>query len=400
MAIFGSHKKSDIKMYKILTLNNISELGLARFTSSDYTISDDEPQPDAIILRSFKMHDMELPKSLKAVGRAGAGVNNIPLDKMSAAGIPVFNAPGANANAVKELVIGSLFLAARNLSQAVQYTDSLEGDDASLSKAVEAGKKKFAGYELPGKTIGVVGLGAIGRMVANTCIELGMNVIGFDPGLTVDGAWQLSSRIVRANSVEQILPKVDFLTVHVPLIDATRDLINADNVSKMHDRAVIINLARGGIVNDEAVCDALDANKLGTYITDFPNNRTKKSPRVIGLPHLGASTGEAEDNCAVMVADQVMEYLEHGNVVNSVNFPNVSMPRGSDYRMVVCNANVPNMVGQISTIMADANLNINDMINQSRGEIAYTIVDVDSEIPSSVVDTIKQLDGIMIARRV
>ena len=387
-------------MYKILTLNNISELGLARFTSSDYTISDDEPQPDAIILRSFKMHDMELPKSLKAVGRAGAGVNNIPLDKMSAAGIPVFNAPGANANAVKELVIGSLFLAARNLSQAVQYTDSLEGDDASLSKAVEAGKKKFAGYELPGKTIGVVGLGAIGRMVANTCIELGMNVIGFDPGLTVDGAWQLSSRIVRANSVEQILPKVDFLTVHVPLIDATRDLINADNVSKMHDRAVIINLARGGIVNDEAVCDALDANKLGTYITDFPNNRTKKSPRVIGLPHLGASTGEAEDNCAVMVADQVMEYLEHGNVVNSVNFPNVSMPRGSDYRMVVCNANVPNMVGQISTIMADANLNINDMINQSRGEIAYTIVDVDSEIPSSVVDTIKQLDGIMIARRV
>jgi len=400
VAIFGSHKKSDIKMYKILTLNNISELGLARFTSSDYTISDDEPQPDAIILRSFKMHDMELPKSLKAVGRAGAGVNNIPLDKMSAAGIPVFNAPGANANAVKELVIGSLFLAARNLSQAVQYTDSLEGDDASLSKAVEAGKKKFAGYELPGKTIGVVGLGAIGRMVANTCIELGMNVIGFDPGLTVDGAWQLSSRIVRANSVEQILPKVDFLTVHVPLIDATRDLINADNVSKMHDRAVIINLARGGIVNDEAVCDALDANKLGTYITDFPNNRTKKSPRVIGLPHLGASTGEAEDNCAVMVADQVMEYLEHGNVVNSVNFPNVSMPRGSDYRMVVCNANVPNMVGQISTIMADANLNINDMINQSRGEIAYTIVDVDSEIPSSVVDTIKQLDGIMIARRV
>lgn len=387
-------------MYKILTLNNISEVGLARFPSSKYQISDTEEHPDAIVLRSHKMHDMDLPDSLRAVGRAGAGVNNIPLDKMSAAGIPVFNAPGANANAVKELVIGSLFLAARNLSQAVHYTDSLEGGDAELSKAVEAGKKKFAGYELPGKTIGVVGLGAIGRMVANTCIDLGMNVIGFDPGLTVDGAWQLSSGVVRANSVDEILPKVDFLTVHVPLIDATRDLINADNVSKMHNRAVVINLARGGIVNDEAVCNALDADKLGTYITDFPNNRTKKSPRVIGLPHLGASTGEAEDNCAVMVADQVIEYLEHGNVVNSVNFPNVSMPRGSDYRLVVCNANVPNMVGQISTIMADANLNIHDMINQSRGEIAYTIVDVDSEIPDSVVDTIKRLDGIMIARRV
>ena len=385
-------------MYKILTLNNISKIGLDRFPRSSYTISDDAEQPDAIILRSYKMHDMELPKSLRAVGRAGAGVNNIPLDKMSAAGVAVFNAPGANANAVKELVIGSLFLAARNLSQAVQYTNSLEGEDAELSKAVEAGKKKFAGYELPGKTIGVIGLGAIGRMVANTCIDLGMNVIGFDPGLTVDGAWQLSSGVVRANSVEEVLPKVDFLTVHVPLIDATRDLINADNVSKLHKRAVVINLARGGIVNDEAVCDALDAEALGTYITDFPNNRTKKSPRVIGLPHLGASTIEAEDNCAVMVADQVMEYLEHGNVVNSVNFPNVSMPRGTDYRLVVCNANVPNMVGQISTIMADANLNIHDMINQSRGEIAYTIVDVDSEIPTSVVDTIKQLDGIMIAR--
>jgi D-3-phosphoglycerate dehydrogenase len=385
-------------MYKILTLDNISKLGLDRLPVADYTISNDEASPDAIILRSFKMHEMELPSTLKAVGRAGAGVNNIPLDKMSKAGIPVFNAPGANANAVKELLIGSLFLAARNLSQAVQYTDGLKGDDAELSKLVEAGKKKFAGYELPGKTVGVVGLGAIGRMVANACHDLGMRVIGFDPGLTVDGAWQLSADVERANSVDEILPKVDFLTLHVPLIDATRDLINTNNVAKLRKSAVVINLARGGIINDEAVCTALDAGKLACYVTDFPTNRTKQSARVIGLPHLGASTGEAEDNCAIMVADQVKQYLETGNIKNSVNFPNVSMARGSEHRLVVCNANVPNMVGQISTIMADANLNIHDMINQSRGDVAYTIVDLDSEIPQSVLQRIKKLDGIMIAR--
>lgn len=387
-------------MYKILTLNNISPVGMAKLPAENYSVSDTDESPDAIILRSFKMHDMGIPASLKAVGRAGAGVNNIPLDKMSAAGVPVFNAPGANANAVKELVIASLFISARNISEAIKYTENLEGNDAELSKLVEAGKKKYGGYELPGRTIGVVGLGAIGRMVANTCVDLGMNVIGFDPGLTVDGAWALSSRISRANSVDELLAKVDFLTVHVPLIDATRDLVNAGNVSKMKETAVVINLARGGIINDEAVCDALDAGKLGAYVTDFPNNRTKKTSQVIGLPHLGASTVEAEDNCAVMVADQVREYLETGNIVNSVNFPNVSMARGSDYRLVVCNANVPNMVGQISTLMADAGLNINDMINQSRGDIAYTIVDVDSAIPASVVETIKGLDGVMIARAI
>jgi D-3-phosphoglycerate dehydrogenase len=385
-------------MYKILTLNNISPVGLEKLPNDLYTVSDDEAQPDAIILRSFKMHEMEIPSSLKAVGRAGAGFNNIPVDKMAENGIPVFNAPGANANAVKELVIASLFMAARNLTEAVKYTEALEGEDAELSKLVEAGKKKYAGFELPGKTIGVVGLGAIGRMVANTCLDLGMNVIGFDPGLTVDGAWQLSSKVRRANSVNEILPKVDFITVHVPLIDATRDLINAENVSSMKQSAVVINLARGGIVNDAAVCDALDEGKLGGYVTDFPNNRTKKTSQVIGLPHLGASTVEAEDNCAVMVAEQVRDYLENGNIVNSVNFPNVSMPRSTDYRLVVCNANVPNMVGQISTIMADANLNIHDMINQSRGDVAYTIVDVDSQIPDAVVEQIRALDGIMLAR--
>lgn len=387
-------------MYKIQTLNNISPVGLAKLSTEHYSIADEVDAPDAIILRSFKMHDMEIPASLKAVGRAGAGVNNIPLDKMSDAGIPVFNAPGANANAVKELVIASIFISARNITEAVKYTEGLEGEDAELSKLVEAGKKKYAGFEVPGRTIGVIGLGAIGRMVANTCIDLGMNVIGFDPGLTVDGAWQLSSKISRANSVEEMLGTVDFLTVHVPLIDATRDLINAENVTQMKESAVVINLARGGIVNDEAVCDALDAGKLGAYVTDFPNNRTKKTSQVIGLPHLGASTGEAEDNCAVMVAEQVRDYLENGNIRNSVNFPNVSMRRDTPYRLVVCNANVPNMVGQISTIMADAGLNINDMINQSRGDIAYTIVDSDTEIPDSVIKSIKSLEGVMIARAI
>jgi len=387
-------------MYKILTLNNISPVGLAKLPADSYQIEDDQAAPDAIILRSFKMHEMEIPASLKAVGRAGAGVNNIPLDKMTEAGIPVFNAPGANANAVKELVIASLFLAGRNIVDAVKYTEELEGDDAEIAKLAEAGKKKYGGYELPGRTIGVVGLGAIGRMVANTCVDLGMNVIGFDPGLTVEGAWQLSTQITRANSVDEMLSDVDFLTVHVPLIDATRDLINVQNVGKMKSSAVVINLARGGITNDDAICDAIDAGKLGGYVTDFPTNRTKKTSQVIGLPHLGASTGEAEENCAVMVAEQVKAYLENGNIINSVNFPNVSMKRNTPYRLIVCNANVPNMVGQISTIMANANLNINDMINQSRGDIAYTIVDVDSEIPQSVVDTIKQLDGIMIARAI
>ena len=385
-------------MFKILTLNNISPIGLEKLPASDYSVSDDEAAPDAIILRSFKMHDMDIPASLRAVGRAGAGVNNIPTDKLAGMGVPVFNAPGANANAVKELVISSLLIASRNLYEAIKYTEELEGKDEELSKAVEAGKKRSAGSELPGKTIGVVGLGAIGRMVANVCLDLGMNVIGFDPSLTVEGAWQLSSKVKRIDSVDKMLPEVDFLTVHVPLMDATRDMINADNIGLMKKSATILNMARGGIINDDAACNALDADKLHCYVTDFPNNRTKDCEKVVNLPHLGASTAEAEDNCAVMVADQLMDYLENGNIVNSVNFPNATLTRGTEFRLTVANANVPNMVGQISTTMAEAGLNIQEMINQSRGDIAYTIVDVDSEIPSSVVDAIAAIDGVMMAR--
>lgn len=385
-------------MFKILTLNNISPVGLDKLPAPDYSVSDNEASPDGIILRSFKMHDMDIPESLRAVGRAGAGVNNIPTDKLAGMGIPVFNAPGANANAVKELVISSLLIASRNLYDAIKYTEELEGKDEELSKAVEAGKKKYAGSELPGKTIGVVGLGAIGRMVANVCLDLGMNVVGFDPALTVDGAWQLSSKVKRIDSIDKMLPQIDFLTVHVPLIDATRDMVNADNVGLMKESATILNMARGGIINDEAVCNALNAGKLHRYVTDFPNNTTKECDKVVNLPHLGASTAEAEDNCAVMVADQLMDYLENGNIVNSVNFPNASLPRGTDYRLTVANANVPNMVGQISTTMAEAGLNIQEMINQSRGDIAYTIVDVDSAIPDSVVNAIAAIEGVMMAR--
>ncbi len=385
-------------MFKILTLNNISPIGLEKLPTSDYTVSDDESKPDAIILRSFKMHDMEIPSSLKAVGRAGAGVNNIPVEKLAGMGIPVFNAPGANANAVKELVISSLLIASRNLYDAIKYTEELKGRDEELSKAVEAGKKKYAGSELPGKTIGVVGLGAIGRMVANVCLDLGMNVVGFDPALTVDGAWQLSSDVKRIDSIDKMLPQVDFITVHVPLIDATKDMVNEKNIGLMKKTATILNLARGGIINDEAVCNALDAGKLHSYITDFPTNRTKDCEKVVNLPHLGASTAEAEDNCAIMVAQQLMDYLENGNIVNSVNFPNATLARGTEYRLTVANANVPNMVGQISTTMAEAGLNIQEMINQSRGEIAYTIVDVDSEIPTSVLEAISAIDGVMSAR--
>jgi D-3-phosphoglycerate dehydrogenase len=284
------------------------------------------------------------------------------------------------------------------LCEAWAYTRNLPGDDAELSKLVETGKKTYAGFELPGRTIGVIGLGAIGRMVANACIDLGMDVIGFDPALTVDGAWQLSSDIQRANSIDEILPVVDFLTVHVPLIDATREMINSENVGRLKQDATVINLARGGVIDDGAVCDALDNGRLHAYVTDFPSARTMNCERVIGLPHLGASTGEAEDNCAIMIADQLRNFLEHGNIQNSVNFPNVSMPRGTEHRLVVANANVPNMLGQISTCMAEASLNIHDMINQSRGEIAYTIVDVDSPVTSAVVNKLSAIEGVMKAK--
>jgi len=385
-------------MKKVLTLNNISPAGLEHFPRDSYEVASEIQHPDAILLRSFNMHDMEVPDSVKAIGRAGAGVNNIPVERMSQMGIPVFNAPGANANAVKELVIAGMLMASRNLCQAWDYSRSLEGDDASIHKAVEAGKKQFVGFELPGKTLGVVGLGAIGVQVANGALALGMNVIGFDPGITVKSAWQMSSDVRQAASVEELLANVDYVTFHVPLMDATRNIINTARLKLIKDNAVILNFSRDGVVDDEAVVAAIEAGKVYAYVCDFPSNLLKDHPRVVTLPHLGASTQQAEDNCAVMVADEVRDFLENGNVRNSVNFPEMKMPRNGNFRLAIVNENVPNMLGQISTCMAEAGLNILDMLNKSRNDLAYTLVDVDAEAAPACLEHIASIEGVLKVR--
>lgn len=385
-------------MYQILTLNNISPLGLERLPADRYRVGNDLKDPDAILVRSAKMHDMAIPANLKAVGRAGAGVNNIPVAKMSERGIPVFNAPGANANAVKELVMAGLVLACRHICQAWDFSRNLKGTDEELNKAVEDGKKKFAGYELPGRTLGVVGLGAIGRLVANTGVALGMKVIGYDPGLTVEGAWQLSADVKKARSIDDLLRASDFVTFHVPLMDATRNLINTERLRQMKDGVVVLNFAREGIVDEKAVVEGMNAGKVQAYVCDFPTNAIKAHPRAIALPHLGASTQEAEDNCAVMVAEQIKDFLENGNIRNSVNFPEVTVPRGTAHRLVCANANVPNMLGQISEAFGQAGLNISDMVNMSRGELAYTVVDLDGPVPEALRNRIASIGGVLMAR--
>jgi D-3-phosphoglycerate dehydrogenase len=395
---FSFDKRYTGTMKKILTLNNISPVGLEHFPRDSYEVASEIQHPDAVLLRSFNMHDMEVPASVKAIGRAGAGVNNIPVDRMSGAGIPVFNAPGANANAVKELVIAGMLMASRNLCQAWDFARSLEGEDAAIHKAVEAGKKQFVGFELPGKTLGVVGLGAIGVQVANGALALGMEVIGFDPDITVERAWEMSSQVRQASSIEDLLAKVDYITFHVPLVDATRNMINADRLQRIRDNLVVLNFSRDGVVDDAAVVAAIDAGKVYAYVCDFPSNLLKNHPRVITLPHLGASTQQAEENCAVMVAEQVREYLENGNVRNSVNFPETFMPRSEGYRIAIVNENVPNMLGQISTCLAQAGLNILDMLNKSRGELAYTLVDVDSEMPPECLQHLAGIEGVLNVR--
>ena len=385
-------------MYKILTLNNISVAGLERLPRERYEVASEIQHPDAILLRSFKMHDMEIPASLKAVGRAGAGVNNIPVEKLSRLGIPVFNAPGANSNAVKELVIAGMLLAARNICQAWDFARNLEGDDAEINRQTEAGKKNFVGFELPGRTLGVIGLGAIGVKVCNSALALGMKVIGYDPEITVERAWQLSSDVQQASSVDDLLSRVDFVSFHVPLVEGTRHMVNAERLRNMKDGVVLLNFARSGIIDDEAAVAALDSGKLHAYVCDFPSNLLKNHPRVVTLPHLGASTREAEENCAIMVAEQVKDYLENGNIKNSVNFPEVFMPRNGGYRLAVVNENVPNMLGQISTVLADCGLNIVDMLNKSRGEIAYTLVDVEAEVGDDCLDRLRAIEGVLAVR--
>jgi len=385
-------------MYKIQTLNNISVVGLERLPRDGYEVASEMSEPDGILLRSFNMHNMELADSVKAIGRAGAGVNNIPVDKMSERGVAVFNAPGANANAVKELVVAGMLLGARNICQGWDFSRNLEGADDEISKQVEAGKKNFGGFELPGRTLGVVGLGAIGILVANVALRMGMKVVGYDPDITVQSAWKLSSDVQKANSVDDLLSRVDFVTFHVPLVDATRNLINAERLKMMKDNVTILNFARNGIVDDEAVSAAIKDGKVNAYVCDFPSNLLKNHERVITLPHLGASTKEAEDNCAIMVAEQVKDFLENGNITNSVNFPEVYMPRNDGFRLGIVNSNVPNMVGQISTAIANAGLNIIDMLNKSRGDLAYTVVDVDSEVSDDILVALKAIEGVLSVR--
>jgi D-3-phosphoglycerate dehydrogenase len=344
------------------------------------------------------MHASAIPSNLKAVGRAGAGVNNIPVAKMSERGIPVFNAPGANSNAVKELVVAGLVLACRQICEAWDFARTLEGSDDELAKAVEAGKKNFAGFELPGRALGVIGLGAIGRLVANAGVGLGMQVIGFDPGLTVEGAWHLSSSVRKARSIEEVLREADFLTVHVPLNDSTRHLVNADRLKTMKKGVVLLNFAREGIMDDQAIVDGIDAGRVHAYISDFPTNLTKNHRRCVTLPHLGASTAEAEDNCAIMVADQIRDFLENGNVRNAVNFPEVVVPRRTAHRLICANANVPNMLGQISEAFGQAGLNIHDMVNSSKGELAYTVVDLDAPVPPAILKQVAGIKGVLMAR--
>jgi len=386
------------KTFHVLTLNKISAAGLKRLPAERYVTGNDIAKPDAILVRSHNMLEMEIPAGVLAIARAGAGTNNVPVKKMSARGVPVFNAPGANANAVKELVITGMLLASRNIVPALRFTAGVQGDDAALHKQVEDGKKEFAGTELSGRTLGIVGLGAIGRLVANAAIGLGMKVIGFDPEITVEAAWSLSSQVRKAHSLEDLLKHSDFVTLHVPLLDATRNLIDDKRVAGMKAGSVLLNFSRDAIVNEEAVLAGLAAQHLHYYVCDFPSNHTIGHARIIALPHLGASTAEAEENCAVMVAEQLRDYLEHGNISNSVNFPNVAMPRESAARLAVANANVPNMLGQISSALAAAGINIHNMMNKSRGDMAYTLVDIDSPAPDKLIAQIAAIPGVLKVR--
>ena len=381
--------------YSIKTLNNISDKGLGLLPAATYVVSDDADNPDAILLRSYKMHDMPIGDNLKAVGRAGAGVNNIPLDKMTDAGVVVFNAPGANSNAVKELVIAGMLMGCRNLMQARDFAKSLQGSDEEITKQVEAGKKNFGGFELPGRTLGVVGLGAIGVLVANAAIALGMRVIGFDPLISIDKAWELDAHVEKARDINHLLQESDFVTFHVPLVDATKDLINAESLEIMKDNAVILNFARNGIVNDEAVCAALDTGKVYAYVCDFPSNLLNSHERVIALPHLGASTREAEENCAIMVANEVRNYLEDGTIKNSVNMPAIELPRNGETRLSMIHQNMPDMVGQVSHILGKSGVNIAHMVNSSRDDVAVTLLDLETAINDDTVNELSAINGML-----
>ena len=385
-------------MYKILTLDNIAVEGLRRLPRERYEVASEVGHPDAVIVRSYNMHDMEIPGTVAAIGRAGAGTNNIPVEALSRRGVPVFNAPGANANAVKELAIAGLLIGARNICDAREYTKALDQTGDALDKAVEGAKKRFVGFELPGKTLGVVGLGAIGVEVANAALELGMKVIGYDPKITVRRAWQLSAGVNHAETLDQLFQHADAVTLHVPLAEATERLVNRDRLALMNNGGLLVNFARGRVVDNAAAIAALDSGKLRAYVCDFPTSELIAHEKVVALPHLGASTTEAEENCAVMVAENVKDFLENGNIRFSVNFPECRLPRMDAYRITIANANVPNMVGQISTCLAEAELNIEDLLNKSIGELAYTIVDVNGPVTADTEAKIRAIDGVLTLR--
>ena len=386
--------------YRILTYNHIASSGLRRFPAERYRVSDDIDRPDAILLRSHDLRQASISSSVRAIARAGVGTDNVPVTEMSRHGVPVLNTPGANANAVKELVFAALLVAARNLVPALRHVESLAPDARDLERRVEESKRQFAGVELMGRTLGIVGLGAIGSIVADTAIKLGMKVVGFDPEITVDAAWRLPSSVRKAHDIADLLRQSDFVTVHVPLLEATRHLLDSQRLAVVKRDAVLLNFARDAVVDEEAVITALRAGRLKYYLCDFPSARLLREPRVVTLPHLGASTVEAEENCAIMAVEQLREFLEHGTIVNAVNFPNVEMARESPYRVAIANANVPNMLGQISTAMARAGLNIHNMVNKSRGDMAYTLVDVDSPVPLELVDTLTAIDGVLSVRTI
>lgn len=381
-------------MFNILTLNKIAKCGLDQL-NDNYKITDDaNVDADGIILRSFKMHDMELPESLKAVARAGAGTNNIPIDKCSEKGIVVFNTPGANANAVKELVIAGMLLASRDVIGGVAWANTLTGDD--VDKQVEKGKSNFAGCEIKGKTLGIIGLGAIGILVANAAYALGMEVIGYDPYLSVDSALKLSRHVKKANSPEEVYAAADYITIHVPLMDSTRNTINAEIIAQMKDGVIILNFARGGLVNNADIKKALADGKVAKYVVDFADSETVNQPGIINIPHLGASTAESEDNCAVMAAQELADYLENGNILNSVNFPNCSLPEDNIGRIAIAHKNIPNVIAKFTEALSS--VNISDMINKSKGELAYTIINTDHAIPAEAIEKLNQIDAVIRVR--
>jgi len=381
-------------MYKVLKLNNIAIEGISTFPSDNYIVSNEISEPDAIILRSFDMHSMEIPSSLKAVGRAGSGVNNIPIKKLSDLAIPVFNAPGANSNAVKELVIAAILITARNIYQAIEFVEESEKPD-DFKQRIELGKSKYIGYELPGKTIGVIGLGAIGVKVANACLNLGMNVIGFDPMMTVNNAWELQPGIENSDNLSDVLKKSDVVTIHIPSTNDTKSFIGIDELSMMKDSATLINLSRAEIIDENAIKSCLNNNKIKVYVTDFPDRSLIGRSNVLLLPHLGASTKEAETKCVKMVTKSIRSFLENGNIYNSVNFPEVHLDRISGSRLSVTNQNKPNIVGQFTTCLGEAGININDLSHKNLDEIGYTLIDVDNLITPEILLRISQINGVI-----